>query len=45
MKKSEFLEKISNSSRDELDKILHERCKPVKIIYPVVRIKRGIKEE
>lgn len=44
MKRTEFLEKISNSSREELDKILHSRCKPIKIIYPVVRVKR-IKEE
>jgi hypothetical protein len=40
MKKTDFLEKISKCNRDELNKILHERCKPVKLIYPVIRLKK-----
>jgi hypothetical protein len=44
MKKTEFLEKVSNSSRDELDKILHERCKPIKKITIAFRT-RKVKEE
>jgi hypothetical protein len=39
MEKSEFLNIISKCNRDEINKILHEKCKPVKLIYPVVRLK------
>lgn len=40
MEKSKFLEKISKSSREDIEKILHDRCKPIKLIYPVVRLKK-----
>lgn len=39
MKKSEFLELLSKSSRDDLNEVLHEKCKPVKLITPCSRIK------
>lgn len=40
MGKTEFLKEISGYSREQLDKVLHEKCKPVKLIYPVVRVKK-----
>jgi len=40
MGKTEFLKKISTCTREELNNILHEKCKPVKLIYPAVRVKR-----
>jgi len=40
MNKSDFLDTISKCSREQIDQILHERCKPIKLIYPVVRLKK-----
>jgi len=41
MKKDEFMEFVSTHNRKDLDNFLHEKTKPVKIIYPVVRVRKG----
>jgi hypothetical protein len=40
MTKDEFLKEISTMDREQLNKLLHEKTKPIKLIYPVVRVAR-----
>ena len=40
MEKTEFLEKISSMTREEIQEQLNKTCKRVKLICPAVYIKR-----
>lgn len=40
MSKEDFMQFISTHSRDDLDKFLHEKAKPVKLVNAVIRIKK-----